>query len=455
MRSIFVGLLFLLCFCVRWAVLESSSDTFQADPDAYRTLAIELKSTGLFGTNSQPTAFRPPLYPWALSFAVDDNHTLSSAHLKVLHALLGALTCLMAYRLANYAQNLIKTSKTEDSLDQSKESGNRKQSPSFKQAIAPSIAAVLVAIDPILLRQSQLIMTETLATFLAAMTLWSMCLACRTPTPRSFGFAGLTIGLSALCRPTAIVWGGLFVFAMIATLPFIKSPNSKSPNSTTPRGMIKNAIGFGLGVCVFVLPWSLRNYRELDRWIVTTTHGGYTLLLANNDSLYDHFDRTMNRDWDDSSFQADWVNRSQGMSELEQDQLANSIAKDTIQRRPIDFVKSCFIRFCWLWAPWPNQSHWIVSSAIGVWYTLLYLAAMIGFMHLWRSRSILQEENSNSAKTILLPVGSLVLSLSLVHCVYWSNLRMRSVAIPALCVVATIPISARLVAEEKNTSSAD
>lgn len=447
MKSIFVGLLLLLCFCVRLFVLESSSDTFQADPDGYRNLAIELKTTGLFGANSQPTAFRPPLYPWALSFTVDDNQTLSSTSLKLLHSLLGALTCLVVYRLAIYAQTLMATSGTGEPIDPSKDSGNRIKSQSFKQAIAPTIAAVLVAIDPILLRQSQLIMTETLATFLAAITLWSMCTACRTPTPWQFGFAGLTIGLSALCRPTAIVWGGLFIVAMFATLPFIKSPNS-----TTPRGLFKNAIGFMLGVCVFVLPWSLRNYRELDRWIVTTTHGGYTLLLANNDSLYDHFERTMNRDWDDSSFQADWVDKSQGLSELEQDQLASSIAKDTIRRRPIDFAKSCFIRFCWLWAPWPNQSNWIVSSAIGVWYALIYLAAWIGFMLLWRRTSILRERNQDSAKAILLPVGSLLLSLSLVHCVYWSNLRMRSVAIPALCVLATIPIAARVVSDEKDAS---
>ncbi|MCU0711222.1 MAG: glycosyltransferase family 39 protein [Pirellula sp.] len=419
MKTLYVLLLVVFWFSTRWISIALSSDAFVADPDGYRQLAIELNSTGVFGANSQPTAFRPPLYPWILSFGVTGSQTLDETYLKWLHSLLGALTCFFVYRLASQISSW-----------------------QSKQTIAPIIAATLVALDPILVRQSQLIMTETLATLLAAITLYCMGKALLKPTPLLFLIVGIGIGLSVLCRPTAIVWGGLFMAAFFASQLL-----AKSKTENTLRQVIGNSLAFSLGVGLFVLPWGTRNYLELKSWILTTTHGGYTLLLANNESLYDHFEKTPSRNWDDTSFQSEWAARISGLHELDQDRLANSMAKETIQRRPLLFLKSCVIRFGWLWAPWPNQSSWLASAVIGAWYTTLYMAAIAGGSLAWRrSSGILSHP-------ILLPAACLVLSLSLVHAVYWSNLRMRAVAMPALCVLASIPFSTKSDSTAKNTAS--
>ena len=37
-----------------------------------------------------------------------------------------------------------------------------------------------------------------------------------------------------------------------------------------------------------VSPWVIRNRLVFGRWIATTTHGGYTLLLGNNPDFYRH-----------------------------------------------------------------------------------------------------------------------------------------------------------------------
>ncbi len=319
-------------FCLRWVLISQASDAFLADPDAYRLLAVELSANGVFGANSRPTAFRPPLYPSILSFGVTASSELSPVFLKGLHSLLGAATCFLTFCLAFATQNLLWPTRFKRISESWGSLTAREYWDFFRQVIAPITAALLVAIDPILVRQSQLIMTETLATFLAALTLWLMLRAYSDPTPAKLLSVGLGIGLSVLCRPTAIGWGGLFMVV------FFLGRLASIPTNESPRNRIVWCVfAYMLGLLCFVIPWGLRNRIELNRWIFTTSHGGYTLLLANNNSLYDHFEKTASRNWDDSTFQAEWSAKSAGLDELEQDQLANSMARNVIQQRPLLF----------------------------------------------------------------------------------------------------------------------
>ena len=426
-----VSFLFLgFWFCIRWVLISQASDAFLADPDAYRLLAVELSANGVFGANSRPTAFRPPLYPSILSFGVTASNELSPVFLKALHSLLGAATCFLTFCLAFATQNLLWPTRFKRISESWGSLTTREYWDFFRQVIAPITAALLVAIDPILVRQSQLIMTETLATFLAALTLWLMLRVYSDPTPSKLLSVGLGIGLSVLCRPTAIGWGGLFMVAF-----FLGRLASIQTNESPRNRIVWCVFAYMLGLLCFVIPWGLRNRIELNRWIFTTSHGGYTLLLANNNSLYDHFEKTASRNWDDSTFQAEWSAKSAGLDELEQDQLANSMARNVIQQRPLLFLKSCLIRLGWLWAPWPNQQNWIVSTGIGVWYSLVFGAAFFGTFVSCR------QYGGFFRNPILMPSACLILSLSVIHAVYWSNLRMRSVAMPAIYTLACISIS--------------
>lgn len=426
-----VSFLFLgFWFCLRWVLISQASDAFLADPDAYRLLAVELSAHGVFGANSSPTAFRPPLYPSILSFGVTASHELSTVFLKALHSLLGASTCFLTFCLAFATQNLLWPTRFKRISESWSSLTDRQYWDFFRQVIAPFLAALMVAIDPILVRQSQLIMTETLATFLAALALWQMFRAYCDPTPSKLLAVGLGIGLSVLCRPIAVGWGGVFIGAFL-----LGRFASKSPNESPRYRIVWCVLAYVLGLLCFIIPWGLRNKVELNRWIFTTTHGGYTLLLANNNSLYDHFEKTASRNWDDTTFQAEWSAKTAGLNELEQDELANSMARNVIQQRPLLFFKSCLIRLGWLWAPWPNQQNWIVSTGIGVWYSLAFVAAFVGAFVSWR------QYDGFFRNPILMPTACLILSLSVIHAVYWSNLRMRSVAMPAIYTLACISIS--------------
>ncbi|MBQ7815579.1 MAG: hypothetical protein IJ387_13940, partial [Thermoguttaceae bacterium] len=51
---------------IRGAVLFPALRSFDADPDDYRRLAENWAVYNVFGTETTPTAFRPPLYPWTI-----------------------------------------------------------------------------------------------------------------------------------------------------------------------------------------------------------------------------------------------------------------------------------------------------------------------------------------------------------------------------------------------------
>lgn len=441
--------LFFGSFALRWSVIAFSSDSLRDDPDAYRALALVWESTGTFGQlhneKSRPTAFRPPLYPALLTLLVqrDASNTpfLPASTTGILHALLGALTSVGAslcfYIFSQYGSRL-QTAELER-----------------RRWLGSLVPGVLVACDPILIRQSQLIMTETFATFLLTLTMLGLLWRSSCPNPLhsrtqlAWDFClGLLFGLQCLCRPTALAWLILWL-AGSSLLMLHRSRDSRKRGANSlpklqsmPRffnnasSWLYSTLAYLTGTLLVLLPWGLRNANEIGSFRLTTTHGGYTLLLANNDSLYDHFETSWSRSWDETSFFDEWAKqKASAQNELAEDGLAQSIAWQTIQNRPWDFAKSCLIRVGWLWAPWPNQSSRTVQTAIGLWYCTLYALAIVGgYQALRHGRSSIAFQQA----TWLL--ASVLLSVTCVHAVYWSNMRMRAVCIPSLAIFAALPL---------------
>lgn len=200
----------------------------------------------------------------------------------------------------------------------------------------------------------------------------------------------------------------------------------------------------------------MRNNRMIGYPVWATTHGGYTLLLANNPLFYDYLhqppeDQTT---WNAERFLIAYSHRYDGdpttaafwttdwkspgvitvaVTEHEDDQLAYRAAKATITRQPGMFLWSSLVRVYRLWTPFPHRTDdrsWLAVVAIGGYYTVFYIMIALG---LWRlGREILQPR--------WWPVLTLVATLTLVHAVYWSNIRMRAPAIPCLAIIAAAAI---------------
>ena len=133
-RTWIAGLL-LLALLVRSGVYIGLVDsTSNQDPDSYYAIAVNLVDQGTYSLGSDPTAFRPPIYP--LLLAVGYFLGLSQVvWVGILHTTLGILTLFITFRLAKLCTN---------------------------QTVAV-LATLLLIFDPILLHQSSLTMTETTA----------------------------------------------------------------------------------------------------------------------------------------------------------------------------------------------------------------------------------------------------------------------------------------------------
>ena len=407
----------------RGAVCFHDLNTYSADPDAYAAIAETLARTGVFGVTTTgghtfPTAFRPPLYPFVLSWFLA-NGKLASAAVAALHTLFGTVTVLCTFL------------------------ASRSLLPESGRFRADIVAAGLVVVDPILLQQSTLVMTETLATMIASLVLWWW--ACHRESFSPVGSAvvlGVLLAIAYLCRPTFLVWAALLCVCLaVAKTSHSADWRWRLAHSAIAAGILSLAVG----------PWMARNVRAVGHPVWATTHGGYTLLLGNNPLFYDYLrDGEPATVWDadrffvayshrydadpttESFWKRDWDAPgviTANATEHDDDQLAYEAARATIAREPGTFLWSCVVRVYRLWSPLPHHTEdrsWIAVVAIGLYYGCLYVAILAG---LWK----LGREFLRPSWWV---IPTLVLTLTLVHAVYWSNIRMRAPVIPSLAIVA-------------------
>jgi 4-amino-4-deoxy-L-arabinose transferase-like glycosyltransferase len=422
-----VGLL-AAALAVRAGIMVAHPAPLDSDPDGYRNLARNLCQHATFGHGTTPTAYRPPLYPLTLAPCVALGPAATWA-IAALHVVLGVATVWLVYRLGCHCGL-------------------------GRYAL---LAAMLVACDPILLVQSTLVMTETLAAFLAALALWMLARAAGRPSCLLSMGAGASIGLAALCRPTFLVWLGL------AAVVFPLFSGSWPARART-------AAAFAAGALVALAPWAVRNQVQFGRPILGTTHGGFTLLLGNNPSFYEYLGRrAWGEVWDSDRFNARWIGRMAAGgpgAELENDRLAYGEAWRTICGQPRTFAYSCLVRAGRFWQLVPHRlranegprrtaSRWVV----GLWYLAEFALAAVGVAALGVARSKGRRLPGQSGPGRVTPWASvwcwgllLALSLTAVHTVYWSNMRMRAPVAPVVALAAALG-TARILHGASNRKS--
>lgn len=398
--------LLVIAFIVRFAIGWSMSGSLDSDPDAYATLAKTWAQTGTYGLTdnagvAHPTAYRPAMYPWILSWFVLSTNW--KTWLILLHACLGAMTAYWTFAV-----------------------GHRLQLGRFISLLAMGF----VLFDPILLRQSTLVMTETLATWFAMGIWWTYLLGLNTSRKRGgiwfatfWSVLGLLLGLACLSRPTSLMWAALW-------------------SGVELKRNARGAVLLMLGCLLVLTPWWYRNSKVFHEGIWTTTHGGYTLLLANNPVLLNHWQHSVSREWDEEAFHAWWHERSDGAQrELQRDRLANSLAMRSIKENPLGFLYGIGVRQLWFWAWWPSerQAGLGLRWAIGLWYGAISCAVIYGCWNLcrrWDSRVL------GIALWNWMPALTMAISLCAIHSVYWSNMRMRSPLIPLVSLLAAYGVQA-------------
>jgi 4-amino-4-deoxy-L-arabinose transferase-like glycosyltransferase len=386
---------------IRGGAFNLRAGTLQDDPDGYRALARNLLSDGVFGTDERPTAYRPPLYPLLLApcMALEDQG-FSFFAIRLLHVASGVGTVMAVLWL-----------------------GGR-----WRLGGWSLLAAILVVCDPILINQSLLVMTETLAACLAALALVALAWADERPSPLRAVLAGCCLGLAALCRPTFLPWAVLVVIAEVWRWP-------------TRACKAKCGGALLVALMLTLAPWAVRNQLQIGRPVITTTHGGYTLLLGNNQSYY-VFLKTAERGqvWsstalDDEMARQDFPTLGDLIinSELSGDQRDYKIALNAIRQQPGMFLYASLVRVSRLWgllpqkvnAPGVTRSETLRYST-AAWYLAEFALALVGLVVLGK-----QLFHSPWLWGMLL-----ALIFTAVHAVYWSDMRMRAPLMPFVALLA-------------------
>lgn len=493
-----IVILIIIAAVLRGGALWTAFGQLHDDPDAYDAIARTLATTGTFavvaaGDDTVPTAYRPPLYPtilaaihrgthrWIIATQEDlqDPHfggmkPVSRVAIAVLHGAMSLATVVVTYFVALRMLRPI----AAVAVPNSQSSSDPVKLPAF-------FAALLVVIDPILIQSSVRVMTETLATLLAVVTLYCWCRLVDKLVPEvakkqsiitSTVSLGLVLGLAYLCRPTFIVWTALLVGCLAlwsawrfgACLQWSRRHETvKSVGDAGNRlSPAVAAITLAIVASLFVGGWTLRNQKHFGKPIWATTHGGYTLLLGNNPSFFQYmrtgktgiawdpqpfFDRWGARDqadprqiefWEsemplpgDAVWQAS-VLEPQVHRELFEDRLAYETAKMAIANDFEGFALATLWRVGRLLSPMPQVFESAsIGKRIGAAVVTIYYSVTIALM-IWGmfrlSRKLLQPQ--------WIAAVMLVFSLVAVHAFYWSNMRMRAPAIPALAVLAAVPL---------------
>lgn len=410
--------LVLLAMAARGLALWRFGERLADDPDGYLMLARSIAAGDGFGYPpghplGAPTAYRPPLYPMLLAgpvAAAGRSEALLPIFIGGLQLVLGSatvwLTVLTARRLISNGRALL--------------------------------AGLLVAIDPLLVYDTALVMTETTCALLVALLLW---LSLRTGGSAQRFATGCAFGLCCLCRPTFWAFG---LLAAVGWLWASRETVRTSAERSSPRPMGKPALAMIVGATLIVAPWVLRNAIAMGRPIVTTTHGGYTLLLAHN-PFYTRqvVDKPWGAVWE---VDADWdrwqalelrrrnpdvdFTRRSPANELLRDRTLSQVAREYIRAEPLTAIRASLTLVGRFWNIVPMQTATrplspAIRWLIGGYYAATLLGMIVGLLRLRRDEWLLWW-----------PIPLLLLSFTAVHAVYWSDMRMRAPLVPAIALLA-------------------
>jgi 4-amino-4-deoxy-L-arabinose transferase-like glycosyltransferase len=371
---------------IRGAMMTAGTGSFD-DPDNYLPLAQSLAAGEGLTIKGRPTAYRPPLYPLLLSPILKLSGERAIAMIAVFHLVLGAATVAVTALAAR-----------------------RWGLTSWRVAAA----AWIVAVDPVLAWQSRFIMTESLTAFLCAAALAALTLPGR-PGPV---LAAFFLGMASLSRPSILPGAFLIVFAGLLD------------SQCGWRDRLARCAAMSLAVLLMLSPWAIRNALIFGEPVWTTTHGGYTFALANNEVYYrDVLNGPPGAVWTGHDQWVWWnsVERdTTGMSEPVADRFLRNRVLELAIAQPLTFSRACIQRLGRFWSLAPAEAVYPsgVRLATALWTIPLWIALLLGLgcPCSWRWPQV--------------AAPLLIIGLSLVHAFFWTDLRMRAPVVPAIALLA-------------------
>jgi hypothetical protein len=252
-----------LALGLRVARAADEIDVPGPDSDAYGAIASHLYKTGEYGTPGMENEsdWSPgAVLVYTGVYVVTGGVREEAARYAV--AMIGAALVLVAYALARRLARAAQVS----------------------EAVAGLTAALGVAVYPAFIYDAGRLMSEpfaelTLVGFVLA-CLWAAEVSPRGSGPSGdtsasawrYALTGALLGLTALFRPEYLPFAVLFALLVAAWA-------WRRGERTAPRLAVP-ALALLAGFALFVVPWTIRNAIELDRFVPISTGGGKALFIG-------------------------------------------------------------------------------------------------------------------------------------------------------------------------------
>jgi 4-amino-4-deoxy-L-arabinose transferase-like glycosyltransferase len=179
-----------------------------------------------------PSPVRVPAYPMFIAAAYYTLGERSPAKLLYVQAFVGVLAVPLTYLLARRVTGII----------------------------SALVAAGIVALDDALIWHARGIYTEVLYTPLLLVALLALLWALQTPRLGRFAWAGASLAVVTLCRPTT-AWLPLL-------LPLVL------PSGWTLKQKAGVCVAYGLTLVAVIAPWTYHNWRTYHRFLPLTISAG-------------------------------------------------------------------------------------------------------------------------------------------------------------------------------------
>ncbi len=278
-------------------------------------------------------------------------------------------------------------------------------------------AALYVAVNPLQIGNSVLILSESLFTFWMLLSLLAMVklidgfsqsvpssssdtdgarLYASRSVPAQAGLVGVLIGAAVLVRPGFLPWLVISMFGVFSLLR----------RTMAVRGIAVVSIFFG---CILVLtPWAVRNKSVTGHWVFTSLWSG--------PSLYDGWNPSATGASDMRFFDEENVMVNKRLSEFAMNEHYKQRAFEFARANPARVLQLALFKAGRFLSPVPNSvsaAGWVVKAACVVFWVVLFGLTAVGLV-----------SRQWDGVGILTTIGPLLLFL-LVHMVFVGSVRYR------------------------------
>ncbi|MFQ6103623.1 MAG: ArnT family glycosyltransferase [Candidatus Glassbacteria bacterium] len=224
-------------FILRVITLTIIDPSITSDSLIYHKLARSILETGSFALDGNLTAYRPAGYPFFLAcvYSLPGSDVIA---LRIIQALIDALSCLIVFRMGRSIFNL-------------------------REGL---LAAALLSVFIPYVLYSQALLSETLFTFLLLSCL--QAISAESDRKTRLVTAGFTLGLCTYIKP---------IMALFPAAILVSDLSTGRPLKNSLKRLFVLALVMGLTAS----PWFIRNRAVFGEWVFTT-NGGINFWIGNN-----------------------------------------------------------------------------------------------------------------------------------------------------------------------------